>query len=156
MSDNNNNKTGYDFLDRLSKKEQIELKRKYQAHLDSLTPEQRVESLNLHYQSIRKKMKSKGGLITQEQALKEIINVDAPRIIEEIAADFEQGGYFHIANKLRAKRFGVDYLYLDELFELIPPDTINIFVGQGDEKYSLGPVVEKKDKEGRWREDSQK
>jgi hypothetical protein len=35
-------------------------------------------------------MKSKSGLITQEQAIKELINVDIPKVIEEMAAYFEQ------------------------------------------------------------------
>jgi hypothetical protein len=94
-------------------------------------------------------MKSKGGLITQDQAIKEIINVDVPKNNEDTIAALEEGGYFHLANKLREKRAGVDYVSTDELYILTPPDNIKVFMEPGDEKYFLGPmVVEKKEKDG--------
>jgi hypothetical protein len=48
-------------------------------------------------------MKSKSRLITQEQAIKKLINDDIPKVIEEMAAYFEQEGNFYLANKLRTK-----------------------------------------------------
>jgi hypothetical protein len=48
-------------------------------------------------------MKSKSRLITQEQAIRKLINVDISKVIKEMAAYFEQEDNFYLANKLRAK-----------------------------------------------------
>jgi hypothetical protein len=55
-------------------------------------------------------MKSKSGLITQEQAAIEIMNVDISRIMEETISFFEERDNFELAAKLRGKTPGVDIL----------------------------------------------
>lgn len=56
-------------------------------------------------------MKSKGGLITHYEAIKEIINVNFPKIKEEAIKKAEQNGRFDIAEDLKRKeRFGIDYV----------------------------------------------
>jgi hypothetical protein len=63
-----------------------------------------------YYEAIREKMKEKGGLITQEEAIREIINIDAPQAKEEAIEEAERNGRLDIANDLRRKRIGVDVL----------------------------------------------
>jgi hypothetical protein len=92
-------------------------------------------------------MKSKSRLITQEQAIKKLINDDIPKVMEEMAAYFEQEGNFHLANKLRANRHGVDYLSTDGLLILTPPDNITVIVEPGDEKYFLGLALVEEEEE---------
>jgi len=48
-------------------------------------------------------MKSKSGLITQEQAAIEIMNVDISRIMEVTISFFEERDNFELAAKLRGK-----------------------------------------------------
>jgi hypothetical protein len=54
-------------------------------------------------QPFHEKMKSKSRLITQEQAIRKLINVDISKVIKEMAAYFEQERNFYLANKFRAK-----------------------------------------------------
>ena len=55
-------------------------------------------------------MKSKSGLITQEQAAIEIMNVDISRLMEETISFFEERDNFELTAKLRGKTPGVDIL----------------------------------------------
>ena len=65
-----------------------------------------------------KKTKSKGGLITHDEAIKEIINVNFPKIKEEAIKKAEQNGRFDIAEDLKRKeRFGIDYVATNLLSE---------------------------------------
>jgi hypothetical protein len=58
-----------------------------------------------------KKWSQKGGLITHDEAIKEIINVDFPKIKEEAIKEAEQNGRLDIAEDLKRKeRFGIDYV----------------------------------------------
>jgi Salt tolerance down-regulator len=116
MSENNNNnnnnkKTGFDYIDNLSKEDRIKAFNNVREHWLSLTPEERTQYLDDYYTAIREKMKSKSGLITHDEAIKEIINVDFPKIKEEAIKEAEQNGRFDIAEDLKRKeRFGIDYL----------------------------------------------
>ena len=53
-------------------------------------------------------MKSKSGLITQEQAAIEIMNVDISRIMEVTISFFKERDNFELAARLRGKTPGVD------------------------------------------------
>jgi hypothetical protein len=67
MSSNNNNnneKTGFIYVDKLSKEELTEAIKKTRKYWDSLTQEERVSILDDYYTTIRERMKSKSGLIT--------------------------------------------------------------------------------------------
>ncbi len=47
-------------------------------------------------------------MITQDQAIREILNVDFPKAKQEAIEEAERNGRFDIADDLRHRRFGFD------------------------------------------------
>jgi hypothetical protein len=62
-------KTGINYLDELDPEEQAGVLKRSKQFWDSLTVEERARNLNAYYTMIREKMKSKGGMITKEEAI---------------------------------------------------------------------------------------
>lgn len=81
---------------------------------NSLTEEQRVQHLEVYYRMIREKRKANPLLmhkgISDEETIREIINVDIPRIKQEAIEEAIRNGRPDIANDLRRRRLGVDTL----------------------------------------------
>jgi hypothetical protein len=100
--------TGFTYLDGLSPKQRTEVFRKEKHHWNSLTVEERTQCLSDCYELIREKMKSKNGLITQEQAVKEIINVDFPVALQEAIEEADRNHDLQLAQELRKRHFGID------------------------------------------------
>jgi gentisate 1,2-dioxygenase len=116
-TENENKKTGFDYIDNLSKEERIQVFKNSREHWLSLTPEERTQSLDIFYTMIREKMKSKGGLITSDEAIKEIINIDMPLVKEKAIKEAEENGRFDIAEDLCQRKIGIDTFGIDLVFE---------------------------------------
>ena len=71
-------------------------------------------------------MREKGGLITEQDAAKEILNVDLPRAQQEAIEEAEKNGRYDLANELKRRRIGVDTFAIvlidEETGEPISPD----------------------------------
>lgn len=61
----------------------------------------------VYYTKIREKMRAKDGLITQEQAVREIANVDIPVEKERFVENIPNGGNIQLAEELKKIRLGV-------------------------------------------------
>ena len=63
-------------------------------------------------------MRAKGGLITQEHAIREIANVDIPAEKERFVENMWKGGDIQLAEQLKKIRLGVDDVdHLDMLIQ---------------------------------------
>ena len=72
----------------------------------------------VYYTKIREKTRAKGGLITQEQAIREIANVDIPAEKERFVENMWKGGDIQLAEQLKKIRLGVDDVdHLDMLIQ---------------------------------------
>ena len=92
-----------------------------------------------HYFRIyREKMRTKGGLITQEQAIREIANVDIPAEKERFVGNIRKGGNIQLAEELKKIRLGVDDV--DRLDMLIQHFVV---VDNDDEDEEKGDVSNK-------------
>ena len=120
-------KTGFDYLDNLSSdSERAEAFKNIREHWNSLTQEERVKALDTYYTLIREKMREKGGLITEQDAAREILNIDLPRAQQEAIEEAEKNGRYDLANELKRRRIGVDTFAIvlidEETGEPISPD----------------------------------
>jgi hypothetical protein len=102
--------TGFNYLDELSPEERSTVIKQTREYWNSLTVEQRTAHLATYYEAIRNKIKEKSGLITQEEAIKEIINVDIPLAKEEAIEELTRNGRLDVAHDLRRRRLGIDTL----------------------------------------------
>ena len=83
-------------------------------------------------------MRAKGGLITQEQAIREIANVDIPAEKERFVENMWKGGDIQLAEQLKKIRLGVDDVdHLDMLIQHF------IVVDDDDEYEEKGEVSNK-------------
>jgi hypothetical protein len=87
---------------------------------------------------IREKMRAKGGLITQEQAIREIANVDIPAEKEWLGENMWKGGNIQLAEELKKIGLGVDDVdHLDMLIQHF------VVVDNDDEYEEKGEVSNK-------------
>jgi hypothetical protein len=100
-------KTGIKYIDELTPTERRLFEKRTQELILSLTPEQRVQSLDRFYTAIRKKIREKGGLITQDEAIRQIMNVDIPNQLEQTLKDISKNDP-DVAARLRSNISGVD------------------------------------------------
>ena len=116
--------TGFNYLDELSPEERTTVIKQTRAYWNSLTQEQRTAHLATYHEAIREKLKEKSGLITQEEAAREIINQDIPMAKEEAIKEAIRFGRLDIAHDLRLRRIGVDtleiFLFDEDTGEPIP------------------------------------
>lgn len=102
-------KTGFDYLDNLtSDSERAQAFKNIRGHWNSLTQEERVKALDTYYTLIREKMREKGGLTTEQDAAREILNFDLPRAQQAAIEEAEKNGRYDFANELKRRRIGVD------------------------------------------------
>ena len=116
--------TGFNYLDELSPEERTTVIKQTKEYWNSLSQEQRTAHLATYHEAIREKMKEKGGLITQDEAAKEIINEDIPQLKQEAIEEATRNGRLDIAHDLRRRRLGVDtleiFLFDEDTGEPIP------------------------------------
>ena len=92
----------------------------------------------VYYTKIREKMRAKGGLITQEQAIREIANMDIPAEKEWFGENMWKGGNIQLVKELQNIRLDVDDVdHLDMLIQHF------IVVDNDDEYEEKGEVSNK-------------
>ena len=109
--ENKKKKTGLTYLDELSKEERKQAFKNVREYWSSLTPEERTHSLDVYYTLIRENKKANCWRlmnVSDFDIMREIINVDLPKVKEETIKELEQHGRFDIAQDLRERRIGVD------------------------------------------------
>jgi hypothetical protein len=113
VNNNNNKKTGINYLDELSPQERAQVFMQAKEHWNSLTVEQRTEHLAKYYKTIREKKRADGGRLMNVpdiDVVREILNVDMPKQKQAAIEEAERNGRPDIAEDLRHKRLGVDVL----------------------------------------------
>jgi hypothetical protein len=82
LVNNNNKKTGINYLYELSPQERTQVFKQAKEHWNSLTVEQRTEHLAKYYKAIREKKRADGGRLMNVpdiDVVREILNVDMPK-----------------------------------------------------------------------------
>jgi hypothetical protein len=113
VNNNNNKKTGVNYIDELSPQERAQVFKQAKEHWNSLTVEQRTEHLAKYYKAIREKKRADGGRLMNVpdiDVVREILNVDMPKQKQAAIEEAERNGRPDIAEDLRHKRLGVDVL----------------------------------------------
>ena len=103
-----NNQTGINLFDKLSPQDKKLAIANIKRHWASLSPEQRLEHMDLLYSMVRQKMVEHGGMINQMDAIREFLNEDFPKSQEAAAQEVEQADYFDVARSIRNTRWGDD------------------------------------------------
>jgi hypothetical protein len=107
--------TGFNYLDDLSDEQLADYLQRFEQHWNSLSPARRKEHFEAYYEAIKGKRKSdpKFMNMSQEDIMREILNVDMPRQHQLAIEEAEREGRHRDAELLRSKRPGIDYFTLE-------------------------------------------
>jgi hypothetical protein len=111
-----NGRTGFEYLDNLTKEERKEVKRKYMAEWKSMSPQERGKFIDEFQAMIRAKQRADGGRLMNASSydvLREILNVDEPKSREGAAVEAERYGYLELANHIRRQKIGVENIKIN-------------------------------------------
>jgi hypothetical protein len=109
-----NGKTGFVYLDSLEQKERAKLMAKYRKKMESMTPQEQAKLIDEFQAQIRKKQRSNaddnnnnGGRLLRNASsydiIREIVNFDMPKAIEEFKRDLDKHHEFELLAKLQGK-----------------------------------------------------
>jgi hypothetical protein len=111
MEENKNKKTGLKYLDEFSKEERKQAFKNMREYWSTLTPEQQTQHFDTYYTVIREKKKENDGRLMNASdfdVMREVINVDLPKVRENAILEAEKNGRLDIAQDLRERRIGLD------------------------------------------------
>ena len=62
---------------------------------------------------VRGTLRAHGGIMTQQDAIKDFLNNDLPHSIEDAAQEMGKAGYVDVARSMQETRWGVDKLSIE-------------------------------------------
>jgi hypothetical protein len=128
-----NGKTGFVYWDSLEQKERAKLMVEYRKKMESMTPQEQAKLIDEFQAEIRKKQRSSaadddnnnsGRLrnASSYDVIREILNVDMPKAIEEFKKDLDRHHEFELLAKLQGK---TDFEICEMITEMIEEEDPN-------------------------------